>query len=412
MTDQCKYFGKCGGCDHIDKPYKEQLKIKQDIVSGCLKKAAANGTCKQIPVEDIIGADNPFHYRNKVHAVFSRDRNGKVICGMYSEESHKVVDVDECLLEDETAGAIIRQIRSLAISYKMKIYDEDRGDGFLRHVLIRAAHYRGRKEYMVVIVTGSLQFTGKNNFIKILRGKFPEISTIVQNINNKRTSMVLGERNEVIYGKGYVVDDSLGFDFRISPSAFFQINTEQTEKLYGLALEMAEPKKTDVVLDAYCGTGTIGMFLSRKAGKVIGVELNTDAVRDARDNARRNKADNIEFVCADATKFMQTDPGKFDILCMDPPRSGSTPEFIDAAAKLGISKIVYVSCNPETLARDIALFVKKGYVLKRAVPVDMFPQTEHVEVVSLLQRMSNTLKKTITLDVDMEDYHRIKSEGR
>ncbi|MBP5330731.1 MAG: 23S rRNA (uracil(1939)-C(5))-methyltransferase RlmD [Lachnospiraceae bacterium] len=235
--------------------------------------------------------------------------------------------------------------------------------------------------------------------------------TIVQNINNKHTNMILGERNIVIYGKGYVIDDSLGFEFRISPSAFFQINSAQTGKLYDLALNMASPKSTDHVLDAYCGTGTIRMFLSRRAGHVTGIELNPDAVRDAVENAERNKIENIDFICADATEYLQglseeisdrkNNPGKQhcenenaiiakipDILVMDPPRSGSTPEFINAAAKLNIPRIVYVSCDPETLVRDIKLFAGHNYRLERVVPVDMFPQTGHIETVVTIKKVN------------------------
>ncbi|MBO4415309.1 MAG: 23S rRNA (uracil(1939)-C(5))-methyltransferase RlmD [Lachnospiraceae bacterium] len=384
MINECPYTGKCGGCNNTGVPYDKQLKDKQKRIAGLF--------CEfDTKVEDIIGSDSPFHYRNKVHSVFSRDKNGKVIRGMYAQDSHKVINISGCLLEDETADAIINEVKRLASVYKMKIYDEDTQTGFLRHVLVRAAQYHGVGSYMVVIVTAEVQFEGKNNFIKLLRKKFPEISTMIQNINNKRTSMVLGERNITIFGKGYVVDDSLGFEFRISPSAFFQINSTQTRKLYETALEMAAPKPGDTVLDAYCGTGTIGMFLSRSSGHVTGIELNPDAVRDAVDNAKRNKIENIEFVCADATEFMsrKADFTKVpDILCMDPPRSGSTPEFINAASDLGIQRIVYVSCDPETLVRDLKLFRKRGYSIERVVPVDMFPMTEHIEVVTLLVRVS------------------------
>ena len=391
MPSSCPYLGKCGGCESTGLPYEAQLKAKQDRVNDLFREF----DCK---VEKIIGCESPFHYRNKVHSVFARDKKGNVIRGMYAQDSHKVIDINGCLIEDETANAIINEVKRLASVYKMKIYDEDRRNGFLRHVLIRVASCRGKKAYMTVIVTADLKFEGKNNFIKLLRSKFPEIVTIVQNINNKNTSMILGDRNIVLYGKGFVIDDSLGFEFRISPSSFFQINSKQTKKLYDLALEMAAPKKTDIVLDAYCGTGTIGMFLSRKAGHVKGIELNPDAVRDAAENAKRNNVDNIEFICADATEYMRQTalricesnnasgkeiPG---ILCMDPPRAGATPEFINAAALLKIPRIVYVSCDPETLVRDVRLFVKKGYSLKRVVPVDMFPQTMHVETVVCLSQ--------------------------
>lgn len=378
----CPYSRKCGGCAYIDLPYAEQLAKKQKYVRSMLGDIAAANKCR---IEDIVGAGDPLYYRNKVHAVFGRDSRGRIIRGMYREDTHDVVNVSGCLLEDRTADAIIDEIKKLLPSFKLKVYDEDTGYGWLRHVLVRAGRRADKTmEYMVVLVTSEVPFPGKNNFIKALRTKFPEIVTIVQNINNKRTSMVLGERNIVIYGKGYIEDESLGLKFRISDSSFFQINSDQTKKLYGLALEMAGLTGSERVLDAYCGTGTIGMFMSAKAREVVGVELNKDAVKDAISNARGNKIGNITFVNADATKYMQQmagnpDTGSFDVLCMDPPRSGSTNEFIAAAAALKIPKIVYVSCNPETLARDLKTFTKKGYEVKRIVPVDMFPATGHVE---------------------------------
>ncbi|MCR5686088.1 MAG: 23S rRNA (uracil(1939)-C(5))-methyltransferase RlmD [Lachnospiraceae bacterium] len=375
----CKYFAKCGGCAYIDRPYSEQLKLKDELIGGRLGKLAAACGCQPEPV---IAADDSFYYRNKVHSVFSRDRKGNIIRGMYEEDSHRVVNVSGCLTEDRTADAVIEEIRRIASKYRMKIYDEDTGYGFLRHVLVRTAQYKGKASIMVVVVTAQVQFEGKNNFIKLIRTAFPEITTIVQNINDRQTSMILGERNITLFGKGYVVDDSLGFEFRISPSSFFQINTAQTKKLYELALKMADPGPDDTVLDAYCGTGTIGMFMSRSAGRVIGVELNRDAVKDAIDNARRNGIDNIQFVCADATKYMLgADTEPVDILVMDPPRSGSTKEFIDAAAKSKIPVVIYVSCEPETLERDLKMFVSKGYRIERIAPVDMFPQTKKCEAV-------------------------------
>ena len=400
----CKYFGKCGACSYIDKPYEEQLKLKEKHISGQLGKLAADCGCT---IEKIVPAEDPLYYRNKVHSVFSRDRKGNIIRGMYEEDSHKVVSASACLLENKTADAIIEEIKRIAIRYKMKIYDEDTGYGFLRHVLIRTAQYKDHASVMVVIVTGAVMFEGKNNFIKLLRTKFPEITTIVQNINDKRTGMVLGERNITLYGKGYVIDDSLGFEFRISPSAFFQINSAQTAKLYKLAFDMAAPSAKDTVLDAYCGTGTIGMFMSRSAGHVTGVELNRDAVGDARDNARRNKIGNIDFICADATAYLQ-DLSKSDapdVLIMDPPRSGSTKEFIAAAAHLDIPRIVYVSCDPETLARDLKIFVSKDYRIERIVPVDMFPQTEHIETCVLLGLKD--VDEYIYIDYE-PDHHQIK----
>lgn len=380
----CPYFRKCGGCDYIGLPYAEQLAKKQKYVQSLLGDIAKENKCR---IEPIVGADEPLYYRNKVHSVFDRDSKGKIIRGMYKEDTHDVVNVSGCLLEDKTADAIIEEIKRLLPSFKLKVYDEDTGYGWLRHVLVRVAS----EGYMVVLVTAEVPFPGKNNFIKALRTRFPEIVTIVQNINNKRTSMVLGERNIVIYGKGFVEDGTLGLKFRISPGSFYQINSAQTKKLYGLALEMASLTGNERVLDAYCGTGTIGMFMSTMAREVIGVELNKDAVKDAVNNARGNKISNITFVNADATKYMQMlagspDSRQIDVLCMDPPRSGSTNEFINAAAALEIPRIVYVSCNPETLARDLKVFTKKGYAVKRIVPVDMFPATGHVETCVLITK--------------------------
>ena len=322
-----------------------------------------------------------------MHSVFARTKKGQIVRGIYRRDSHEVISVSGCLLEDKKADAIIEEIKRLVPSFKYRIFDEDNGTGWLRHVLVRTGSCGGKEEIMVILVTADVAFPGKNNFVKALRGAFPEITTIVQNINKKRTSMVLGDRDIIVYGKGFIEDDRLGLKFRISPGSFFQINSEQTKKLYGLALEFAQLKGKETVLDAYCGTGTIGMFMSGSAKKVTGVELNPDAVRDARDNAKRNGIKNIEFICADATKYMQEHAeGGFDVLCMDPPRSGSTPEFIKAAAGMNIGRVVYVSCNPETLARDLKLFAKQGYRLKKLTPVDMFPLTDNIECCALLER--------------------------
>lgn len=406
----CPYEKKCGGCSKINIPYAESLAEKQQFVGKCLAKVMSG---KKLNIEPIVGCENPLYYRNKVHSVFGRDMHGKIIRGIYKEESHQLVSVSGCLLENQTADAIIEEIKSLLPSFKLKVYDEDTGYGFLRHVLVRVGNKGGLENIMVVLVTSEVMFPGKNNFITALRKKFPQITTIIQNINNKKTSMVLGERNITIFGTGYIEDDSLGLNFRISPSAFFQINPLQTKKLYSLALEMAALTGSQNVLDAYCGTGTIGMFMASKAAKVTGVELNREAIRDAVSNMRGNSINNMNFVNDDATHYMQllaADPDcpQIDVLCMDPPRSGSTAEFIKAAADLNIPRIVYVSCNPVTLARDVAGFMKYGYSLSRAVPVDMFPQTEHVEVVALLQLSNRKPDAKVIIDIDLEDYYAIK----
>ena len=427
-SEKCPYFKKCGGCKYINLEYKEQLQKKKQNVCRLLKSVCDS---QKIKVDEIVGSDAPLYYRNKVHSVFARDNRNKVIRGIYREDSHKVVDVKGCLLEDKKADEIIEEVKRLLPSFKYKVFDEDTGFGWLRHVLVRSGRVNlgdgsvidrtdteNKSEYMLVLVTSTVPFPGKNNFVKAIREKFPEITTIVQNINDKRTSMVLGERNIVCYGKGYIEDELLGLKFRISPNSFYQVNPYQTPKLYTKALEFAEfdcrktsnsdhsytdenigisdiqeqKNKTKTVIDAYCGTGTIGMCMAPYANNVIGIELNASAVKDAVYNAKNNGIKNIEFVKADATVWMKEYQGKLKeksddyILVMDPPRNGSTEEFISAVYNAGIKDVVYISCNPETLARDLRSFIKKKYSVKKIVPFDMFPWTDHVETICLLTK--------------------------
>lgn len=370
----CPVFKQCGGCQMLDMEYEKQLEWKRNYLEEQLK-----GLC---PVKGIIGMKDPYHYRNKVHAVFDRDRRGNIISGIYQENSHVVVPVERCLIEDQKADEIIGTIRGMLKSFKIRTYDEDTGFGLLRHVLVRRGFATG--EIMVVLVTASPVFPSKNNFVKALREKHPEITTIVQNVNGRGTSMVLGEKEHVLYGKGYIEDMLYGCRFRISSKSFYQVNPVQTEVLYGKALELAGLTGKETVLDAYCGIGTIGLIASRKAGSVIGVELNKDAVKDAVNNAKINGITNAKFYCNDAGKFLvdMVERGdKVDLVIMDPPRSGSTEEFMESVARMGVKKVVYVSCNPETLGRDLRVMKKLGYKAVEGWGVDMFAGTRHVEVV-------------------------------
>lgn len=376
----CPVAKKCGGCKWINMEYEKQLEEKEKWVKSLLKPF-----CK---LEGIIGMEEPTHYRNKVHAVFGLDRFHKPVSGIYEEGTHRIVPVDSCLIENQKADEIIVSIRNLLKSFKIKVYDEDTGYGLLRHVLIRTGHATG--QIMVVLVLSSPILPGKNNFVKALLKQHPEITTIVVNVNNKRTSMVLGDKEQVIYGKGYIEDVLCGKTFRISPKSFYQVNPVQTEKLYNKALEYAGLTGKETVVDAYCGTGTIGIIASDKAGQVIGVELNADAVRDARDNAKRNGVKNIQFYQNDAGKFlvgMAEQDAKVDVVLMDPPRSGSDEAFLGSVVKMAPKKVVYISCNPETLARDLKYLTKHGYKVERAVACDMFPFTNHVESVCLLSKV-------------------------
>lgn len=376
---KCSVSKKCGSCQYQGVPYKEQLAAKQKRMKKLLGKFAN--------VKPIIGMDDPFYYRNKVHAVFDRDKKGNIICGTYEAKTHKVVPIEECMIEDKISQEIIRTIRDMLKSFRIKTYDEDTGYGLLRHVLVRRGF--STDEIMVVLVIGSPIFPSKNNFVKALRKKYPQITTVVFNVNDKKTSMVLGERDIVIYGKGYIRDTLCGCTFRISPQSFYQVNPVQTEILYKTAIEYAGLGRKETVIDAYCGIGTIGLVAAKRAKNVIGVELSPDAVRDARINAKENKITNARFYQGDAGEFMENmaENGEHaDVVFMDPPRTGSDKKFMSSVIKLNPSRIVYISCGPETLARDLEYLTKHGYDVRKIQPVDMFSFTDHCENICLLTK--------------------------
>lgn len=375
----CPAASRCGGCCWINRPYEEQLQAK---ATAFRKRMEPYGKPEQI-----IGMENPRYYRNKVHAAFGEDKRHNPISGIYEEKSHRIVPIDSCLIENQKADEIIVSVRGLLKSFKLRPYNEDTGYGLLRHVMVRTGHVTG--QIMVVLVLSSPVMPSKNNFVKALLKLHPEITTVVLNVNDRNTSMVLGNKEQVLYGKGYIEDVLCGKRFRISSRSFYQVNPVQTEKLYAKALEYAGLTGKETVLDAYCGTGTIGMIASDRAKKVIGVELNADAVRDARSNAKVNGIQNIQFYQNDAGKFlleMAEQEARLDVLLMDPPRSGSSEAFLDAALRIRPDRIVYISCNPETLARDLKRLVSKGYKVKRSAAVDMFPFTDSLEAVCLLEK--------------------------
>ena len=396
MENNCKLINKCGGCKYNSDQYKESLvkKIKevQSLIGHYVK------------VDKIYGMENPYHYRNKVHATFKRLKNGEIISGTYEEGTHNLVKIDSCNIEDELADKIIGTIAKLAKSFKMPIYDEDRRTGVLRHVMIRRGYVS--KEIMVVIVTGSKVFPSKANFVKELRKIHPEITTVIHNINDKKTSMVLGDKESTIYGKGYIVDELMGYKFKISSKSFYQINSAQTEVLYKKVLEFADFKGNEEIIDAYCGIGTIGISASKSVKSVIGVELNKAAVKDAIINAKLNEIKNISFVLADASDYMvklAASGKKIDAVIMDPPRSGSDERFLKSIEILKPEKVIYVSCDPKTLARDLKYITNHGYKAKKAVAVDMFPLTDHVETVVLLSQRKADDYVEVELELDELD---------
>ena len=364
----------CGGCQLMHLPYSEQLERKQAQLERLLGHYGN--------VLPIIGMDSPYHYRGKVQAAFGTDSRGNIISGVYQSHSHRIVSVDDCLLEDEIADKIIVDIRHMLPRFKMTAYDERRGRGFLRHVLVRRSFSTG--EVMVVLVAATAVFPTQKPFVAALRAAHPEITTVILNINDAFTPLVLGKREKVLYGPGYIEDELCGLRFRISAGSFYQVNPAQTGRLYETAISFAGLTGKERALDAYCGTGTIGLAAAAKAESVAGVELNRDAVRDAVANAKRNGVKNAWFTCADAGAFMESaarEGERCDVVFMDPPRAGAGAQFLSALLTLSPPKVVYISCNPETLARDLAVLTKGGYRAGRIQPVDMFPHTEHVECV-------------------------------
>lgn len=376
---RCPLAKKCGGCQLQNLTYEKQLQYKQ---VQCIRLLGQ--FCR---VEEILGMEHPYHYRNKVQAAFAEDRRGNIISGVYQAASHRVVAVEKCLTEDEKADEIIGTVRRLLKSFKLRPYNPDTGRGFLRHVLVKRGFKSG--QIMVVLVTGVREFPKKRSFVNALLHTHPEITTVLQNVNPGRTSMVLGAQEEVLFGPGKIEEQLGDCVFRISARAFYQINPAQTEVLYQKALEFAGLTGRETVIDAYCGTGTIGIFAAGHAKHVIGVELNGDAVADARENAKLNGVQNIRFFKADAGEFMtgMAKAGeKADVVLMDPPRAGSDRAFLSSLLTLSPKRVVYVSCNPETLRRDLVFLSKNGYRVRKIQPVDMFPHTKHIECVCLLER--------------------------
>ena len=369
----------CGGCQYAEIPYPQQLARKQ---AHARKLLAEWG-----PVEPVLGMEDPCRYRCKVTASFAEDGRRRLVCGLYAKGSRRVLPADGCPLQDELAEQAVHAVLQAARECRYTVYDPMRRTGLVRHIQIRRGLYTG--QLMVTLVTGPDILPGSRRFAARVRELCPDVTTLVQNINPRPISMVLGEKCRTLFGPGFIEDTLCGLRFRISPASFYQVNPRQTQWLYELAIREAGLTGRETVLDAYCGTGTIGLAAAGKAAQVLGVELNAAAVRDAQANARHNHIQNARFVCADAGEYMNRlaeEHAAPDVVFMDPPRSGSTPEFLAALGRLAPSRVVYISCDPSTQARDIALLVREGYRMVRATPVDMFPYTEHLESVALLVR--------------------------
>lgn len=382
IEPKCKVCTACGGCQFQQLAYEEQLRYKTKKVKEILKRIGK----VDVPINDCLACDTPFFYRNKIQLPIRLDKQKRIVSGFYKEKSHEIIPIDKCYIEDERSEKIIKTIKDLMKSFNIRPYDEDLGNGELRHVLIRTSKHKN--EIMVVLVMNRETFKGRNNFVKALVKECPEITTVVQNLNKRRTNVILGEKEEILYGPGFIKDTLCGLTFKISAKSFYQVNPLQCEKLYEKAIQLADIKKEDVVLDAYSGIGTIGLIASRQAKKVISVEVVKEAIKDGILNAKNNNINNVNFVCEDATLYIQKatiNKEKIDIVLMDPPRSGSTKEFLNSVIQLKPRRIIYISCEPSTLARDL-LELQKEYKVEVVQPVDMFPQTFHVESIVLMLR--------------------------
>ncbi len=388
----CPYRKKCGGCQLQNLSYPEQLRFKM------AKEIRLLGRFHRI--SPIIAMENPYHYRAKVQAAFTK-RSGRIISGVYQSSTHNIVEVENCLIEDEKADEIIATIRTLLKSFKLKAFNDREMTGFLRHVMVRRSFSTG--QIMVVLVTFTREFPSCRSFVNALVSRHEEITTVVQSVNSRYTSMVLGDEIKVLYGKGYIEDELCGCIFRISPSSFYQVNPVQTVPLYKTAIDQLGLDGTQTVIDAYCGTGTIGIIAAKKAGRVIGTEINAEAISSAKQNAKLNGCGNAEFYAADAGEFLKgfaQSGQKADAVIMDPPRAGASKEFLKALVQIKPEKISYVSCCPETLARDLGYLTKGGYRVRSIQPVDMFPHTEHIETVVLLDRKIVNDKNVEYMHVD------------
>lgn len=374
---RCPVYKKCGGCQ-LDVRYDQQLSYKQRLAAKLLGRYGK--------VQPILGMEAPLHYRCKVSVAFGYSR-GQVISGIWQSSGGRLVRVEDCALEDPRAGEIVRVIRDLLPRFDLRTYDERSGRGFLRFVTVRIGKQTG--EILLALGTGPGKFPGKGDFVRALTKACPQITTVVQYVSTDRRNLVLGSRENVLYGRGTITDTLCGYAFQISGRSFFQVNPLQTERLYRTAVDFAALSGSERVVDAYCGVGTIGILASAGAREVLAVETVADAVKNARVNAALNGIENLQVCEADAGEYLQqlAEAGEqVDVVFTDPPRAGCSRQFLEALKKLKPEKIVYISCNVETQARDLAVLTARDYEVRRIQPVDMFPYTRHVECVALLVR--------------------------
>lgn len=385
VNPPCNVFHKCGGCQLQHMTYEMQLEMKRSQVKNVMQKVAH---LPDVPVHPVLGMEEPWRYRNKIQIPVG-EKNGELITGFYQQRSHRIIDdMETCVIQDELGDKIVEAVRQIGTDLGIRAYDEQAHRGELRHIIVRTAYTTN--EAMLVLVTRTKKLTKQAEIIERITKEFPEITSIIHNVNSEKTNVILGKKSRTIYGADYIYDKIGDLEFAISAQSFYQVNPTQTKVLYDKALEYANVDKNDVVIDAYCGIGTISLFLAQKAKKVYGVEIVPEAIDDAKKNAKHNQMDNVEFVVGEAEKVMPwwTKQGlRPDVIVVDPPRKGCEASLLEAMIAMEPERIVYVSCNPSTLARDLRILEDGGYQTQEIQPVDMFSQTSHVECVSLLTRM-------------------------
>ena len=385
----CPVYAECGGCQLQHLSYAGQLRMKQQQVKDALTRIGHLDT----EVLPVIGCSNPWNYRNKMQFPAASGAEGKISIGCYAAATHSVIDTGSCMIQKEANNEVLTTVRKWMQRYSISAYDEKTGKGLVRHVMSRVGVHSG--EVMAVLITSAYDIPHKKELVEWLTKYVPNLVSVVQNINKKPTNVVMGSKTRVLYGRTTITDSLGALSFNISAQSFFQVNSEQAEKLYNKALEYAALSGNETVVDVYCGTGTISLYLAKHAGKVYGIEIVAPAIEDAKKNAQDNNCSNAEFILGDAAEKLPqllAEGVKPDVVVVDPPRAGCEQKVLKAIADVEPQRIVYVSCNPASLARDLAYLSECGYKTMAAQPVDMFPMTSHVETVCLLSKFNNSCR--------------------
>ena len=398
----CPYYGRCGGCDFRHMSYEEELWAKRARVQDALTRIGG----AEVTVEEILGAEQPLHYRNK--SIYPISPAGEV--GFYRARSHQVVNVEHCLIQKPEADALAQAVRDYIARFQVEPYNEATGRGLLRHLYVRTSC---RGESLACLLINGSRLPHEQEVVDMLRAAAPGVCGVVLGENTRRGNAILGDRYRTLWGRDYLTDTLCGLELRLSVPSFYQVNHDQAQRLYEKALEYAGLTGRELAVDLYCGAGTITQVLARRARHVIGGEIVPEAIRDAEDSARRNGVENVEFLCGDASRLaaeLRQRGLRPDVICVDPPRKGLAPDVVEAAASMTPGRIVYVSCDPATLARDVARFAPLGYRPVRACAVDLFPGTAHVETVCLLSKLQS--KEHIEIEVKMDEMDLTSAESK